>query len=64
MGGLIYLLMIDANGQHWHHSVALVISFVFLIGPAFHAILTGIIGFLEEPGIYERSYNGALRRKV
>ena len=52
VGGLVYLLMFDANGQRWHYLVALVISFVFLIGPAFHSIITGIIGFLEEPGIY------------
>ena len=52
VGGLVYLLMFDANGQRWHYLVALVISFAFLIGPAFHSIITGIIGFLEEPGIY------------
>ena len=52
VGGLVYLLMFDANGHRWHYLVALVISFVFLIGPAFHSILTGIIGFLEEPGIH------------
>ena len=46
------LLMFDVNGQRWHYLVALVISFVFLIGPAFHSIMTGIIGFLEEPGIF------------
>lgn len=52
VGGLLYLLMFDTAAQRWHYLVALVISFVFLIGPAFHSILTGIIGFLEEPGIY------------
>ena len=52
VGGLVYLLMFDANGQRWHYLVALVISFVFLIGPAFHSIMTGIMGFLKEPGIY------------
>lgn len=52
VGGLLYLLMFDTSGQRWHYLVALVISFVFLIGPAFHSILTGIIGFLEEPGGY------------
>jgi hypothetical protein len=51
VGGLLYLLMFDANGQRWHYLVALVISFVFLIGPAFHSIMTGIIGFLAEPGV-------------
>ncbi|MGI9457338.1 MAG: hypothetical protein ACR2NU_12310 [Aeoliella sp.] len=52
VGGLMYLLLFDTNGQRWHYLVALVISFVFLIGPAFHSIMTGIIGFLKEPGIY------------
>ena len=52
VGGLVYLLMFDANGQRWHYLVALTISFVFLIGPAFDSIITGIIGFLEEPRIY------------
>ena len=52
VGGLVYLLMFDASNQRWHYLVALVISFVFLIGPAFHSIVTGIIGFLEEPRVY------------
>jgi hypothetical protein len=52
VGGLLYLLMFDTNGQRWHYLVALVISFVFLIGPAFHSIMTGIIGFLKEPGVF------------
>ena len=51
-GGLLYLLMFDASGPRWHYLAALVLSFVFLIGPAFHSIITGIIGFLEEPGVY------------
>ena len=52
VGGLVYLLMFDADGQRWHYLAAMVISFVFLIGPAFHSIITGIIGFLQEPGVY------------
>ncbi len=51
VGGLVFLLMFDTNSQRWHYLVALVISFVFLIGPAFHSIMTGIIGFLKEPGM-------------
>lgn len=50
--GLIFLLMFDVTSLRWHYLVALVISFVFLIGPAFHSIMTGIIGFLEEPGVF------------
>ena len=52
VGGLLYLLMFDTTGQRWHYLVALTISFVFLIGPAFHSFITLIIGFLQEPGIY------------
>jgi len=52
VGGLLYLLMFDREGQRWYYLVALVISFVFLIGPAFHSIMTGLIGLLEAPGIY------------
>jgi hypothetical protein len=52
VGGLVYLLMFDQDGQRWHYLAAMVISFVFLIGPAFHSIITGIIGFLQEPGVY------------
>ena len=52
VGGLLYLLMFDPSPQRWYYLVALVVSFVFLIGPAFHSIMTGIIGFLEEPRTY------------
>ena len=51
-GGLVYLLMFDTETPRWYYLVALVISFVFLIGPALHSIMTGIIGMLREPGIY------------
>lgn len=52
VGGLIYLLLFDDQGQRWHYLAVLIISFVFLIGPAFHSIMTGIIGLLQEPGVY------------
>ncbi len=52
VGGLVYLLLFDDQGQRWHYLAALIISFVFLIGPAFHSIMTGIIGLLQEPGVY------------
>ncbi|MFG0334821.1 MAG: hypothetical protein ACF8TS_15810 [Maioricimonas sp. JB049] len=52
VGGLLWLLMFDMDGQRWLYLAALVLSFVFLIGPAFHSILSGIIGFLEEPRVY------------
>jgi len=52
VGGLTWLLMFDTTSPRWHYLAALVISFVFLIGPAFHSILTGVIGFLEDPRVY------------
>jgi hypothetical protein len=52
VGGLVSLLMFDTHGQRWHYLAALLLSFVFLIGPSFHSIITAIIGFLEEPGFY------------
>jgi hypothetical protein len=51
-GGLLYLLLFDVNGNRWFYVIALSISFVFLIGPAFHSILTSIIGFLAPPSVY------------
>ena len=52
VGGLLWLLMFDRDSPRWLYLAALLISFVFLIGPAFHSILTGVIGFLEEPGVW------------
>jgi hypothetical protein len=51
-GGLLYLLLFDVNANRWFYVIALSISFVFLIGPAFHSILTSIIGFLAPPSVY------------
>ncbi len=51
-GGLLYLLLFDVNANRWFYVIALSISFIFLIGPAFHSILTSIIGFLEPPRVY------------
>ncbi len=52
VGGLLWLLMFDTDSPRWHYLVALGLSFVFLIGPSFHSILTGIIGFMQSPGVY------------
>ena len=49
VGGLLYLLLFDVEGQRWLYGVVLVLSFVFLIGPSFHSILSAIIGFLAAP---------------
>lgn len=51
VGCLIFLMMFDSESPRWHYLVALVISFVFLIGPSFHSIMTGLIGILEAPSL-------------
>ena len=51
VGCLIFLMMFDTDSPRWHYLVAVVISFVFLIGPSFHSIMTGLIGVLEAPSI-------------
>lgn len=52
VGGLTWLLMFDTDSPRWHYLAALGLSFIFLIGPSFHSILTGIIGFMQNPGVY------------
>jgi len=42
-GGLFYLLMFDTEGKRLFYGVGLVLSFVFLIGPTFHSVLTAIV---------------------
>lgn len=51
VGSLIFLMMFDTESPRWHYIAALMISFVFLIGPAFQSILTGIIGVMAEPSL-------------
>lgn len=50
-GGLLYLLLFDRAGPRLIYLAVLLLSFVFLIGPSFHSILTTIIGFLEAPRV-------------
>jgi len=52
VAGLLYLLMFDVEGRRIFYVVVLLVSFVFMIGPAFQSILSGIIGLMREPGIY------------
>jgi len=52
VGGLLYLLMFDTEGKRIFYIVILVLSFVFMIGPSFHSILSGIISLMRPPGIY------------
>ncbi len=48
-GGLMYLLMFDVNGSRVFYVIILLISFVFMIGPSFHTIMSAIVGFLQMP---------------
>lgn len=51
VGGLLHLIMFDpANGRIVHFAL-LVMSFMLMIGPSFHSIISAIVGFLEPPGV-------------
>ena len=52
VGGLLWLIMFDAAGSRLIYLLALVMSFVFMIGPSFHSILSAIVGFLQAPPTY------------
>jgi len=52
VGGLLYLLMFDTEGKRIFYIVILVLSFVFMIGPSFHSILSLIMSLMRPPGIY------------
>ncbi|MBT7065555.1 MAG: hypothetical protein HN919_04585 [Verrucomicrobia bacterium] len=49
VGGLLYLLMFDVEGQRLFYLAVLILSFVFMIGPSFHSIMSAIVGFLRPP---------------
>ncbi|NQU25978.1 MAG: hypothetical protein HQ567_32215 [Candidatus Nealsonbacteria bacterium] len=51
VGGLLYLIMFETNGRLIYFAT-LALSFVFMIGPSFHSIMSAIVGFLEAPGMY------------
>ena len=52
VGSLLYLLMFDTEGKRIFYVVLLLLSFVFMIGPSFHSIMSAIVGFLRAPGVY------------
>ena len=52
VGGLLWLVMFDTAGSRLVYFMTLVLSFVFMIGPSFHSILSAIVGFLEAPSLY------------
>lgn len=49
-GGLLYLVLFEPSGRFVYLAL-LAMGFVFLIGPAFHSLLSVIAGFLEPPGL-------------
>lgn len=49
VGGLLYLLMFDAGRERLYYIVVLVMSFIFMIGPSFHSIMSAIVGFMKPP---------------
>ena len=52
VGGLLSLIMFEAGNQRILYLVVLVLSFVFMIGPSFHSIMSAIVGFLRAPPVY------------
>ena len=52
VGGLVFLLMFDANGKRIFYVILLALSFVFLIGPSFHTILSVLVGAMRAPVVY------------
>ncbi len=52
VGGLLYLIMLDTVGGRLIYLATLLLSFVFMIGPSFHSIISAVVGFLKAPGVY------------
>ncbi|MHC4178610.1 MAG: hypothetical protein ACYSWU_13950 [Planctomycetota bacterium] len=52
VGGLLCLIMFDTANGRLMYVFCLVLSFVFMIGPSFHSIMSAIVGFLQAPGVH------------
>ena len=52
VASLLFLMMFETGGQRILYLAVLILSFVFMIGPAFHTIISAIVGFLEAPRIF------------
>ena len=52
VGGLLFLIMFETGNQRMLYLAVLILSFVFMIGPAFHSIMSAIVGFLQAPLLY------------
>ena len=49
VGGLLYLLLFDLQGKRLFYMVLLVLSFIFMLGPSFHSLMSALAGFLQAP---------------
>lgn len=52
VGGLLFLIMFETGNQRIFYLIVMVLSFVFMIGPSFHSIMSAIVGFLRAPSVY------------
>ena len=52
VGGLLFLTMFETGNQRLMYLVVLLLSFIFMIGPSFHSIMSAIVGFLNAPSAY------------
>ena len=46
LAGILYLLWFDEGGKKMYYFLVLVLTFVFMIGPSFHSIMSLIAGYL------------------
>jgi len=52
VGGLLVLIMFETGNQRMLYLAVLILSFIFMIGPAFHSIMSAVVGFLRAPPVY------------
>jgi len=41
--------MFDPEGKKIFYLILLVMSFIFMIGPSFHSLMSALVGFLQAP---------------
>jgi len=52
VGGLLYLLMFDLQGNRLYYLMTLALSFVFLIGPSLQSVMSALMGLMNGPSLY------------
>lgn len=52
VGSLLTLIMFDDGIGRFLYFSVLVLSFVFMIGPSFHSLMSAIVGFLNAPRMF------------